>query len=126
MGTNYKCCICGKAGYLELEEAISNDAQLLAEYDDGLHYCMPCFLREFSHCLHCSKEADLFPDTTCNAEPWLCEECLNLPYRIHMFSCYQDGCMSPSEFAEECQRGLEDEEEESEYGYYSWGSGETE
>jgi len=107
------CVGCGVGGSLTPKESLDNENMLLAEDKDGNYICLPCYMEKENICLHCSKEdVDLMPDTTCRAEPWLCEECLNLPYRVHMFSCYSDGCMTPGEYAAEVERELAWEAEE--------------
>jgi hypothetical protein len=108
----YICCACGCDGSLTPDEALKNENTLLSEDKDGNLICLVCYMEKENICLHCGEEADLMPDTTCRAEPWLCEECLNLPYRVHMFSCYSDGCMTPEEFSLESLREIEFEEKE--------------
>lgn len=112
------CAVCGVNGSLTPKESLDNENILLAEDKDGLLICLPCYMEKENICLHCCEEdVDLMPDTSCRAEPWLCETCLNLPYRVHMFSCYSDGCMTPEEFAAEAAREIEwDKEEQEEQG----------
>lgn len=111
------CSSCGKSGSLTADDAIAAKNTLLSEDDSGNLVCLPCYMEGDSICLYCSEEADLMPDATCRAMPQLCEKCLNLPFRVHMYSCYSDGCMTPEEFAAECERTMElDEEGETLFG----------
>lgn len=121
----YTCDACGDKGALSPKEAMEHSVILLAEDESGNMMCLPCFMQAKSKCICCFSEGDIHPDTSCKAEPWLCEECLALPYRIHMYSCYINGCMTPAEFAAEAQRELEmdAEEEENSYGSNPWRSG---
>lgn len=105
-----ECIACGKPGTLEPTDALDSPLILLAETENGEMMCIACYAESESICLHCGNEDGLFPDTSCKAEPWFCRDCLDLSYRIHMFSCYSDGCVTVEEFAEECQRDLEGEQ----------------
>jgi len=109
--TEYSCEICHKLGEVTVKAAMDKDVILLAEDEDEQLICLPCFMAKERRCLHCGEEADLMPDVTCKAQPWLCEECLRLPYRVHMFSCYSDGCMTAEEFSDECNRGVYEDDE---------------
>lgn len=122
----YSCEGCGDHGSLEPSDCVNTTLVLLASADDETMWCLPCWCKRKSICLNCCTEAHLVCDTSCNAKPMLCEDCLGLPYRIHMFSCYIDGCMTPGELAaEECRiMGYEAQEkaleegEEWKNGYY--------
>lgn len=108
----YICDACGDRGELTPTLAAEQEICLLAESDTGNLLCLPCFMQEKSTCLHCLASGEIFPDTSCKGEPWLCRECLDLPYRIHMFSCYLDGCMTPEEYTQMAYREIQYEEEE--------------
>ncbi len=105
-----ECAVCTKAGTLEPEDAVGTPLILLAESDGGDLMCIACFAESESICHHCGEEDGLFPDIECKAEPWFCRDCLDLPYRIHMNSCYSDGCVTAEEFSAECLREIEEEQ----------------
>ena len=112
------CVGCGVNGSLTAKESLENGNALLAEDKDGNYICLPCYMEKENICLHCGEEdVDLMPDETCKAVPLLCEECLNLPYRVHMFSCYSDGCMTVEEFSAEALREIEYERAEQGEGF---------
>lgn len=107
----FACALCAASGDVDMEACIASEGQrrLLAEDDNGLLLCLICYMRQANECLHCGRQVDcILPSPDCLGEPWLCEECLNLPYTIHVNSCYSDGCMTPEEFVEECFRSLGD------------------
>ena len=123
---SYECSACGDEGALEPDDALARELVLLAESANGDLMCLVCYAQSESVCLHCGIEDGIFPDTSCNAEPWLCRDCLALPYRIHMFSCYLDGCMTVEEFSAECLREIEFDEkmeqEKDKHGDHPWRS----
>ncbi len=108
----YICDACGDVGELTPILAADRGICLLAENGTGILMCLTCHMQEESTCFHCLATSDIYPDTSCKAEPWLCRECLDLPYRIHMFSCYLDGCMTPEEYTQMAYREMKHEEQE--------------
>ena len=107
---SYECAACAKAGTLDPEDALVSDLIILAELDNGQLMCLPCYAESESICLHCGSNDGIYPDISCKAEPWLCRNCLGLPYRIHMFSCYGNGCMTPGEYAQESFREAQEDQ----------------
>lgn len=105
---SYSCIICDVAGHIDMDNCISEESKLLlAEDDNGLLMCLICYMKQMNECLHCGERVDcILPSSKCFNTPWLCEECLNLPYTVHVAACYKDGCMTIEEFAEECFRDL--------------------
>ncbi len=115
MVDQFVCVDCGASGEVTPQDAIDNECQLLSEGDDGNLICFKCYMIQASTCHYCNEVTDLMPSTRCNSAPWLCEECLNLPFTVHVWSCYSDGCMTPEEFVDEIQRIEEWEAEEDGY-----------
>jgi hypothetical protein len=119
----YICSVCCALGALSPEEALAAEVLLLAEDDDCNLLCLPCYMRVNNTCAYCSCQGEIFPDTSCKGQPWLCKECLELPYKIHTRACYSNGCMTLEEFAEESSRDINLEtEKENSYGGNPWGS----
>jgi hypothetical protein len=105
-----ECAMCEADGTTDPNEALDGESILLAETDNGYMMCLACYAEYEGICHHCGSEDGIYPDITCKAEPWFCRECLDLPYRIHMNSCYSDGCLTAEEFSAECLRELEEEQ----------------
>jgi len=107
--SDYVCALCSIVGDIDMDDCIKQEKKLLAEDDNGLLLCLICYMKQKSECLHCRQQVDyLLPSDKCFNEPWLCEECLNLSYTVHVAACYKDGCMTMSEFMQECFRNLDE------------------
>jgi hypothetical protein len=106
---DFICSLCSIAGDIDMDACLlKEDKRLLAEDENGVLMCLICYMKQANECLHCGQKNDLLPSYKCRNEPWLCEECLNLPNTVHVAACYSDGCMTPEEFLHECYIGLGD------------------
>jgi hypothetical protein len=95
------------------EEELEEDSIFLFRNASGV-YCFVCLCRELSVCVNCLDVADeVFPDTRCEAVPYVCSDCLNTETRNHLYECYSTGCMTAGEFA---QQEYEIEMMEKEWG----------
>lgn len=66
----------------------------------GEYYCYPCHCLVNNACFVCGEVVDyLFNDKRCKNLNYVCENCLKGPVN-HKWKCYQNGCMTPEEFAQ--------------------------
>ena len=88
------------------------DATLLIENGGG-YFCYPCHCKIVSHCFQCDESVNtLYIDKRCKSQPYVCKECVEREKINHVWKCYNNGCISPGELAQqEYEMMMEDADE---------------
>ena len=76
------------------------------------HFCYPCWCKVTLTCLNCTSVVNiLVASQGCKTGTYVCMECDEKGV-VHVWECYKNGCMTPSEVAQEEYEMLMAEEEE--------------